>query len=530
MKSSIACIFLVYSSITAYSPCVDISTDVQEHERRCFLSQAQTPSAEHEQIPSDSLQVVHITQKHSDNFNTQALSDVQHNVSGGMAKVSDGNVSKKTQDIFSASVAWLGSTIQKAKSYFSSLVESTKSPLIRSLLIIMLGLLMSLTPCLYPMIPITLGVLQTTASKSLFTNFLLALCYTFGMAMTFATLGLLAATGGAQFGSLLAHPVFVILFVLFLAYLAGSMIGLYDMYIPRFMHPQSKVSANGSFLSAFIFGIFSGSVASPCLSPGLVLLLSIVTTLNSMLLGFVYLFLFGVGIGIPLLIVGTFSQSLNMLPKAGNWMVEVKRLFGLMLISMCFHYLAAIIDWSVLVWLLCAVLLIGAYFFISIIKPSQHVGLRIYRYSMAFGLGLAALGIAAYHISYGGETPQTQVTFPEAWYSQYQEAKAAAQSKGTYLLIDFSTTSCSACEIIARTILTKPKLTEDLPITPVYINCSYGQDECNQLQRQFNVIGYPTIILLDPATETVIKKWSGELIDVSYDAFVAQVKELIKEK
>ena len=465
------------------------------------------------------------TNDYSDNFKSSPSKEegskaIKINSNG--AKTEKGFRENKIQAAF----ANISKLIQQAKKYFSSLVENTKSPLIRSLLIIMLGLLMSLTPCLYPMIPITLGVLQATASKSLFTNFLLALCYTLGMAITFATMGLLAATGSAQFGSLLAHPAFVIPFVLFLGYLAGAMIGFYDMYIPRFMQPRAGYSANGSFLSAFMFGIFSGSVASPCLSPGLVLLLSIVTTLNNMVLGFTYLFLFGVGIGIPLLIVGTFSQSLNALPKAGNWMVEVKRLFGFMLISMCFHYLEAIMSWAVLSWLLVATFLIGAIFFIQITKSSHHWLLRAYRYSVAFILAASAFGVIAYRFSIIEERVDT-VQFPATWYTHYADARTAAQQKGTYLLVDFSTAGCSACDAIARTILTNPALIDDVPVTPVYINCSYGKDHCENLQDTFNVFGYPTIILLDPATETVIKRWSSELLDYSYQEFIDHVRQLV---
>ena len=143
---------------------------------------------------------------------------------------------------------WFSEQLKKLSDIISHLVEKTNSPLLRIITIFILGLLMSLTPCIYPMIPITVGILQTTSQKSLFNNFLLAGSYTLGIATTFACLGLLAAFGGAHFGSIMGNVYFVLFLVAFLAYLAFSMLGFYDMYTPRFMQAQGSHKVNGSYL------------------------------------------------------------------------------------------------------------------------------------------------------------------------------------------------------------------------------------------------------------------------------------------
>src|SRR5579872_5316108 len=206
----------------------------------------------------------------------------------------------------------------------SSLVQNTDSLALRLLLVMLLGLLMSLTPCIYPMIPITAGILQSRGSTSVARNFGVALAYTMGIATTFACLGLLAAFTGQIFGCFLNSPIVILLIVAVLIYLAFSMFGFYDMYVPKALRGGNQSVQGGSIASAFAFGAVSGSVASPCLSPGLMLLLSIVTTLGSKWLGFLLLFSFGIGLSLPLLLVGTFSTSLNMLPRAGMWMLENK--------------------------------------------------------------------------------------------------------------------------------------------------------------------------------------------------------------
>lgn len=162
-------------------------------------------------------------------------------------------------------------------SYISTLVQTTESTSLRLILVAALGMLLSLTPCIYPMIPITVGILQSQGSRSIARNFCLALSYTMGIASTFALLGLLAAYTGLLFGSFMTKPLVIIPLVALLVYLAGSMMGFYEMYTPRLLQNGSS-SGGGSLVSAFLFGAASGTVASPCLSPGLILLLTIVTS------------------------------------------------------------------------------------------------------------------------------------------------------------------------------------------------------------------------------------------------------------
>src|SRR5581483_1012022 len=168
-----------------------------------------------------------------------------------------------------------------------------------------------------------------------------ALAYTMGIATTFAIFGLLASCTGPLCGQLLMQPLFIIGLVILLAYLGFSMFGLYSIYIPKFFTISHK-KHNGSLFSSFIFGAASGTISSPCVSPGLALLLSIVATLGNKFLGFLYLFIFGVGLGLPLLIVGAFSSSLSLLPQAGTWMIEVKKFFSFIIFGMCFYYLSYI--------------------------------------------------------------------------------------------------------------------------------------------------------------------------------------------
>ena len=416
--------------------------------------------------------------------------------------------------------------LQKAKITISSLIQNSHSWPIRFGAVFLLGLLMSLTPCIYPMIPITVGVLQTSTGNTLFNNFLLALCYSLGMAFTFASLGFLAATGSAQFGLLLGNPIFVILLVLFLGYLAGSMLGMYEMYVPRFMQPRNHQVKGGSYMSAFVFGIMSGSVASPCLSPGLLLLLSIVATLGNKILGFLLLFMFGCGLGLPLLIIGTFSNSINLLPKAGLWMIEVKKLFGLMLLAMCYYYLSNIMPLSYVLIIMGVTLLGVAAYFVFSIQPYEGPWLRRYKYAMA--LLLCTISMVSIVKSFTSSEVASQEH--RSWTISYSDAYNKAVEEQKLLFMDFGASWCSSCKEVAHTILHTPEVEQALTAAvPMYIDCTNPQEAtCSLLQAQYKVIGFPTIVLVNPKNNTVVGRWGSELLDRTAQDFAHELQTLIK--
>jgi len=257
------------------------------------------------------------------------------------------------------------------KEYITQLIENTDKPWIRIILIFLLGLLVSLTPCIYPMIPITVGILQSQAEKSFIRNFLAAFFYTLGLSATFSLLGLLAAFAGKQIGSLMTNPIIIVPVIVLLIYVALSLFGMYTLYIPKFMQKKNKIYS-GSLISAFVFGLISGTVASPCVSPALILVLTIVTKMKSLLWGFFLLLTFGFGMSMPLLVIGTFSTSLNLLPKAGSWMSEVKNIIGFLLFGMCFYFLNFIIPWHALLWTLSLFLFFSGIFYLINAQRNQN--------------------------------------------------------------------------------------------------------------------------------------------------------------
>lgn len=246
---------------------------------------------------------------------------------------------------------------QKTQDVTSQVKEKLHSAVTRGswayvlLLAFLAGILVSFTPCVYPMIPITIGILQSQAVQSVWRNFGLTLSYVFGIAMVHAGLGYLAATTSMIFGQWLANPWFILFIILFFLYFAFSMFGFYEIFMPKFLMRGGGVQAKGSFFGSFIFGVISGTVASPCLTPVLAFLLGFVARIANPVLGFLTLFVFALGMGVILILVGTFSGILTALPRAGQWMDEIKKVFGFAMLAACV-YVAQPVLASWLVWAL----------------------------------------------------------------------------------------------------------------------------------------------------------------------------------
>lgn len=256
---------------------------------------------------------------------------------------------------------------EESPSFFSRLklflsldkILIAKLPLIYILLIaFLIGIATSFTPCIYPMIPITIGILQSQASQSIGRNFFLSTAYVAGMATVYATLGYFAATTTMILGQWLANPWFIALLILLFLYLAFSMFGFYEIYMPKFLRGGTSLQVRGSVLYSFLFGAISGTAASPCLTPALALLLGYVAKQGNPLIGFITLFTFSFGMGLLLIVVGTFSTTITNLPRAGAWMNEIKKFFGFLLIGVSIYFAQPLLNTTVATMLYVALLFV----------------------------------------------------------------------------------------------------------------------------------------------------------------------------
>jgi thiol:disulfide interchange protein DsbD len=218
-------------------------------------------------------------------------------------------------------------------SQFDSYLQSS---LLASVLIAFLGgVLASLTPCVYPMIPITAGVIgHANVGGSKGRGFLLSLTYVLGMALTYAALGLFAAATGRFFGAINSNP-WTFLIVGNVILLFG--LGMLDVFrLPTFA--GHLISRRLGVTGIFLAGISSALVAGPCTTPVLGSLLVYTASSQSLIMGGLLLFVFSLGMGTLLLGVGTFSSFLASIPRSGSWMVTIKKTMGLLMLGMAQYF------------------------------------------------------------------------------------------------------------------------------------------------------------------------------------------------
>jgi len=216
----------------------------------------------------------------------------------------------------------------------------SNSPLLALGTLFAAGVLTSLTPCVYPMIPITASVISGTAREGQTRGRTagLTLTYVVGMATLYAFLGLLAGMTGTLFGSVSANPWALIAIGNLLLLFALFMLDVFPVPVPRRLMGWAGTQKGGSYGAVFLLGASSGVVAAPCGAPAFAVVLTWVAATEAGVMGFLYLFTFSLGMTALLVVVGLFSGALTLLPHSGRWMVWMKKGAGILMLAVAQYY------------------------------------------------------------------------------------------------------------------------------------------------------------------------------------------------
>ncbi len=214
------------------------------------------------------------------------------------------------------------------------------SPLLAIATLFGAGVLTSLTPCIYPMIPITAGILAGAGGENgtRVRTVRLTITYVSGLATLYALMGLIAGLSGSLFGAVAASPWARLAIGNLLLLFGLVMLDVIPVAAPRRLLAWAGELGGGSYPAVFLLGATSGIVAAPCGAPAFAVVLTWVTTTQSGLLGFIYLFVFSLGMTALLVVVGVFSGSLARLPKSGRWTSWIKKGAGLTMLGMAEYY------------------------------------------------------------------------------------------------------------------------------------------------------------------------------------------------
>lgn len=214
------------------------------------------------------------------------------------------------------------------------------NPLLAVVTLFGAGLLTSLTPCIYPMIPITVSVISGTAreDQGKLRTLGLTLTYVTGLALLYAVLGLMAGMTGTLFGSVSASPWALLAIGNILLLFSLFMLDVFPLPIPQRLINWAATREGGSYGAVFVLGVTSGIVAAPCGAPAFAVVLTWVAASQAGAMGFVYLFAFSLGMTAILVVVGLFSGTLASLPQSGKWMVWIKKAAGILMIAVAQYY------------------------------------------------------------------------------------------------------------------------------------------------------------------------------------------------
>lgn len=254
--------------------------------------------------------------------------------------------------------------------------ELEKRSLLLFALVFALGFLTSLTPCVYPVIPIVMGYIGTRSGKNKFKGFYLSIFFVLGLAFVYSLLGVIAAMAGSMVGVSFQNPIVVIVIAAIFMVMGLSLAGLFEIPVPSSI--SSKVQAGGKkseIISALVVGGVAGIIAAPCAGPVLITLLSWISQTKSAVLGFLLTFTFSLGMGIIFLVVGTFSGVISALPKGGKWMDYIKYFFAVILIGGGIYILATIAPaWlNLLLW---GIFLVFLCVFLGLLKTHDEYKIK----------------------------------------------------------------------------------------------------------------------------------------------------------
>ncbi|QFI55658.1 protein-disulfide reductase DsbD [Aeromonas simiae] len=372
-----------------------------------------------------------------------------------------------------------------------------------------LGLGLALTPCMFPMYPILTGIIAGSGTRlSTGRAFALSLAYVQGMAVTYTLLGLVVASAGLQFQAALQAPVVLITLSLLFVLLALSMFGLYTLQLPSALQTRLAQLSNrqqgGSLIGVTLMGAISGLVCSPCTTAPLSGALLYVAQSGDMLLGAAALYALSLGMGLPLLLLGTSGGRL--LPKAGAWMDRVKQLFGFALLAVPLLLLSRL--WgdqvSTLAWIGWALLLCGYLY-----HHNQQAAAGVWRNVRGFVLLLAMMGALLLAYDSWRAAPVTAQTQPEA--PQFVRIKTHAdlvarlkEAHGKPVLLDLYADWCVACKEFEHKTFSDPAVRRRFAdMVLLQADVTANDDDDVTLLNDLKVLGLPTLILFDRAGNEV---------------------------
>ncbi len=364
------------------------------------------------------------------------------------------------------------------------------------------GLATSLTPCVYPMIAITVSVFGARQARSRSEAAIVSTAYVLGIAAMFTPLGVLSSLSGSAMGGTQTNPWVMVPLALLFTAMAVSMFGGFDMDLPDALKNRLVQVGGAGVKGAFALGFVSGLVAAPCTGPVLTVLLSWVSTSGDVGFGALSLFVYSLGLGALFWVVGTFAVSL---PKSGRWLEWVKSVFGIVMLVLALYYVRRFLPSPFplersTAWLVAAAAAIVIALPLGAIHASFKEGPLVRRAGKGAGVTLATVGVLGL-VAYGEALP------PGAhieWREDVTAARAEAERDGRPMIVDFGADWCGACTELEHQTLSDPRVVAEAQrfvTVRVDLSTSKQTPEKWALLRSYEQNGLPLLVLHDAEGE-----------------------------
>ena len=372
------------------------------------------------------------------------------------------------------------------------------------------GILTSLTPCVYPLIPITVSVFGANESAGFLKSFLLSVVYVLGIVVTYSILGVAVASTGAVFGQIMANPWVVGFISLILVSLGLSMFGVFEIRLPYSVQNRLNTVGGTGFAGAFAMGTVAGVIAAPCTGPALAVVLTYIATTGSLFLGFWLMFTYAFGMGLLFIGIGTFSGLLSALPRSGGWMYILENVFGIAIITMALYFLKDVfpplqdfLQNSLPFFAVAGGLVLIGVWLGKLTERFSGISLPM-KFRKACGLLLAVLG--AYMFVGGIQQPAG----PHLdWVYDEAQGLEIAKREDKLVMLDFYASWCAACKELDHQTYADPAVAAKLAnYVNIKLDFTRSSETTEALTEKYQIPGLPVVIFMD-AEGTVLKRFTG---------------------
>ena len=360
------------------------------------------------------------------------------------------------------------------------------------------GVLTSLTPCVYPLIPITVSIFGASRDVSRSKSFFLSVTYVLGIAVMYSILGVAVASTGAVFGQVMANPIVVGFVSIILIALGLSLVGVFELRLPYALQNKLNTVGGAGFGGAFAMGTVAGIIAAPCTGPALGAVLSFVATTGSTFLGFWLMLTYAIGMGLLFILIGTFSGLISSLPTSGGWMYVLENIFGIVIIAMALYFLKevveplrAVLDNSAPVYILGGGLLLLGVLLAKLTQRFRDLS-RLGQLRKSAGVLAAVLGL---YVIVGAFTV---VEDSLDWTHDETQGLEEARASKKPAVIDFYATWCGACVELDKFTFSDPEVRSRLEgFVKIKLDFSRGSEQVERFKKKYGIVGLPVVLFLD---------------------------------